>query len=175
MRHLRKIRVEGDTAYVPLPQGYEAVIDTADVDLVGQFNWFILARPHTVYAARNRSRSEGPRGLALMHRLILSPPKGMTVDHINRNGLDNRRSNLRLATQAQNNANTGLRRNNTSGAKGVDRQAHASRWRAQITVNGKAKFLGLFGTFDEASDAYAKAAAEHFGDFAFVPHPVPRG
>ena len=162
----RPIRIEGDTAFVPLSQGYEAIIDAADADVVSQHNWFILKRRHTIYAVRNRTRAGGKRGLVLMHRVLVGDPGGFMVDHINHNGLDNRRCNLRLATATENIANSRTRRDNSSGMKGVDWRADKGCWRAQITVNGKAKSLGHFASRDEAAAAYRAAAQQHFGQFA---------
>ncbi|MDT4872900.1 AP2 domain protein [compost metagenome] len=101
-----------------------------------------------------------------MHRwLVLGREKGGGVDHRDGNKLDNRRGNLRQATQGQNAKNTRLARNNTSGFKGVSRTAEG-RWRARITVDRKEIRLGVFGTPEEAAAAYDKAAKQMHGEFA---------
>ena len=103
-----------------------------------------------------------------MHREILNTPEGLDTDHINGDGLDNRRENIRVSTKSQNQANRrNLQSNNTSGFKGVD--FHRGKWRAQIKVDGRKIDLGSFDTPDEASGAYLRSAHHHFGKFAYPP------
>jgi hypothetical protein len=80
--------------------------------------------------------------------------------------LDNRRANLRLCTQAENNQNLGIRSDNTSGLKGVSLDKRCNRWHAEIQCSGKRKFLGYFATPQEAHIAYQAAATQMFGKFA---------
>jgi hypothetical protein len=91
------------------------------------------------------------------------------VDHINGLRDDNRFSNLRIATNSQNQANTGPQKNNTSGFKGISWSASRQKWCASITINGKAKGLGRFVNLDDAVRAYKKAALEAWGEYAKVP------
>jgi len=94
--------------------------------------------------------------------------EGLDTDHINGDGLDNRRENIRVSTKSQNQANRrNLQSNNTSGFKGVD--FHRGKWRAQIKVDGRKIDLGSFDTPDEASGAYLRSAHHHFGKFAYPP------
>jgi hypothetical protein len=94
------------------------------------------------------------------------------TDHINGDGLDNRRTNLRQATPTQNNANCGIRGHNTSGYKGVSlRPDRGNRWRATIRIHGLQYFLGLFDDVEDAARAYDAAALELFGDFARLNFP----
>lgn len=88
------------------------------------------------------------------------------IDHVNGLRDDNRIDNLRPATNSQNQANRGKPVNNTSGIKGVQFDADRQKWRASITVNGKAKNLGRYDTSQEAQNAYEKAALQAWGDFA---------
>jgi hypothetical protein len=88
------------------------------------------------------------------------------IDHINGVRSDNRLVNLREATPSQNQANKAMRRDNTSGAKGVTWDKSRSDWIAAIHVNGSRKYLGRFSSVEEASAAYAVAASHHFGEFA---------
>jgi hypothetical protein len=108
----------------------------------------------------------------LAHRLIWfyvygEWPNGY-LDHVNGNPADNRLCNLRLATNSQNQANRGAPKNNTSGFKGVSWHAQAKKWRASIEVRGEKIELGEFHDFEMACNVYAKAASEHFGEFANV-------
>lgn len=161
-RKIRPIRIEGDVAYVPLTQGREAIIDAADADLVAGRNWGYRHAWRTGYAWA---------GKVSMHRLLLAPPDGLHVDHINGDGLDNRRANLRAVTASQNCQNIGKRRTNTSGYKGVSRVANSPKWRAQIRsadkshgCNGKV-YLGVFDTPEQAFAAYCEANRRLHGQY----------
>ncbi len=94
------------------------------------------------------------------------PPRGASIDHKNRNGCDNRWSNLRLATPTQNAQNASLRIDNTSGRSGVARHSNCDMWRAYITANKKVFYLGLFKDFDDAVAAREAAEIEMFKEFA---------
>ena len=104
-------------------------------------------------------------------RVILGVAPGTQVDHKNANGLDNRRANLRAATCGENNWNTRLRKDNKSGYKGVYWLKSHGKWRAQITFNGKQKYLGDFTVASEGAAAYDTAAREYFGEFARLNFP----
>jgi hypothetical protein len=101
-----------------------------------------------------------------LHRLIMKPPPGMRVDHINMDKLDNRKENMRLATQSQNMANRGPQKNNTSGYKGVSWDKARKKWSSCIKVHGVIIHLGRFVCPVAASEAYTKASIQYFGDFA---------
>ena len=111
-----------------------------------------------------------------LHRVVLSRMlgralvKGEWVDHINERPWDCRRSNLRLATQSQNQANTAnLRRNNTSGFRGVLWDKRRSKWRAEIRIDGRCRHLGYFDIAQEASDCYNRVAEETWPGFYHIP------
>lgn len=87
------------------------------------------------------------------------------IDHINGVKDDNRLANLRLATKAQNQANTGRYRNNTSGYRGVSRSSQCHRWRASIKVSGRSRTIGYFETKEQAAQAYEIAARAAFGEY----------
>lgn len=141
---------------------YEAIVDAIDSDLA-QYNWCVTHR----YAARNVKRK-----LVSMHREILSRKlerelvKGEEVDHIDGNGLNNTRANLRLATRTENGRNGRKRYDNKSGYKGVTWHKDDKRWQAQITVNCKNTYLGSFLNKEDAYAAYCEAAIKYFGEFA---------
>lgn len=140
--------------------GVFALVSDKDYARVNQYKWYLLKerqRRGGPYARRNKPTH------MYMHNFILGV-KG--VDHKNHNGLDNRRSNLRRATQSQNNANQGLRRNNTSGAKGVSWDKVNRKWLVQIRKNYRRCTIGRFDSIEEAAKAYNRKAKELFGEFA---------
>lgn len=173
LRRHNRVTVDGDRGIVELTRGYRALVDAKDVPRVRQYSWHALtagARNRTVYAVtttwpRGSSPSKKP-GIIYLHRLLLglSPGDRRIVDHRNMNGLDCRRSNLRLATNQQNLANRGHQKNNKLGVKGVS--PHGGFFMACIKVNRKTIYLGLYKTVEEAACAYNNAAAKHFGAFA---------
>lgn len=151
---------------------YMTVISEEDADLAA-FKWYPDAGPHTVYANghMNATTKQGQRTFQL-HRVIMSRVLGREllpteyVDHINSDGLDNRRENLRMATRHENQRNQRLRRVNTSGYKGVSWHKASKKWRAIIQVDGKQKALGYYHDPAEAHKAYCEAAVKYYGEFA---------
>lgn len=169
MNEIRHIRIEGDIAYVPLTRGHEAVIDVMDVSLIKKRNWFAVPAENTVYACCcSRSDENGKRHTISMHRFITNAPFDVEVDHRDRNGLNNRRLNLRFATASQNQHNQKIHQNNTSGFKGVYWYKQNKKWRAQIYLKRKLKFLGYFNNREKAAEAYAEASRMLHGDFGRV-------
>lgn len=163
---VKPIRVEGEVAFVPLSQGLEAVIDAADVPLVEGHNWYASFSRGTAYAKRTVNR---PVCLSIrMHRVILNAPDHMDVDHVDCDGLNNRRSNLRLATVAENNRNQRIRSTNTSGFKGVSFHKGSGKWAATIWVDGAPRHLGKFIDPEAAYSAYCSASQQLHGDFGRV-------
>jgi hypothetical protein len=144
---------------IPLTQGKVALVDDEDFEAVSAVKWY-AQQSRVWYAAHKRDR------LVYMHRMILTAPPGMQVDHINGNGLDNRRSNLRLCSNSQNHANLRKRPETSSRFKGVYWNKARRKWHAQIKVNQCTFYLGLFESEEAAGAAYDRAAAEHFGVFS---------
>lgn len=152
---------------IPLTKGKVALVDDEDYGWLSAFRWCALqVRCHRFYVVRNVPRGEGRRGTIYMHRAIACPPAGLQVDHINGDSLDNRRLNLRVATNAQNNRNRGVSKNNTSGFKGVCWDGQTKKWVAHIETDGRQKKLGRFDTPKAAHAAYCSAAKELHQDFA---------
>lgn len=151
---------------IPLTQGQVAIVDDADAPLVAQHHWWASRGAYSYYAVTKVRLSRGRWRLLGMHRFLMGDPPGLQVDHVNHDGLDNRRSNLRIATQSQNKANSRRYRQNASGFKGVYRRAHYDRWSAQIAYGGRLRHLGYFNSPEEAARAYDTKARELFGAFA---------
>jgi hypothetical protein len=164
---MRQTRVDGDTAFVPLTRGFEALIDAADAPLISRWSWHVILSRKTQYAVLTL-RDKGERIAFSMHRLLISAPRGVYVDHINGNGLDNRRSNLRLCSNVQNSYNAGLRKDNTSGFKGVAFHKTSGKWQAFIKVDGRRLCLGTFIDKDDARQAYQQASSNFHGEFGRV-------
>lgn len=151
---------------ISLSQNQFAIIDDDDVLLINNFDWYLFRDPYNCYAFTVIKLANGRKRTLRMHRLILNPFDNQGVDHINNNGLDNRRDNLRIATQSQNNANRRKFINCTSQYKGVSWWKDKSKWTACINVNHKRTFLGYFHDEKEAAEAYNCAAINLFGKFA---------
>ncbi len=129
-------------------KSYTVLIDDEDETRVTKWKWQIN---HNGYACRNHWNPETKKYEKMyMQRYIMGTPKGLDTDHINRNKLDNRKVNLRVATRSENNFNSGLSSANTSGYKGVHWFKPAKLWRAYITIDGKRIELGYSKVKEEA-------------------------
>lgn len=137
--------------------------DDSDHDLVSKYKWYLVKERNTLYA-RTNSKDFGKRSGFKIHQLIMGFPP--VTDHIDRNGLNNCRSNLRPATVQQNNRNSRRQRNNTTGYKGVDYNKNHKAFRARVNVNRKSVYCRYFKTAEEAARAYNEAAIKHYGEFA---------
>jgi len=155
--------------YISLTRGKHAIVDAADYPALAKYKWYAQGAENgrTFYAAR------GHKGHRMsMHRQIMKPPKGMVVDHINGNGLDNRRCNLRICTQLQNSQNTHRRRPGKSRFRGVF--PRGDKWQAAIQHNGESLYLGLFDDEIEAARTRDRKALELAGEFAVLNFPEAR-
>lgn len=142
--------------------GKEIFVDNEYYEILIKYNW----NDYTGYA-RTFKRKNGKFYSLLMHRIILNlTDNKIKVDHINGNGLDNRKQNLRLATTQENGYNRKVNKNNTSGYKGVVYHKRDKRYQCSIKINGKRIHLGYFKTAIEAAKAYNEAAIKYFGEFA---------
>jgi hypothetical protein len=161
---------------IRLTQGVVAVVDNNDYEWLSQWKWHARKAPCGWYAKRTGTLEDGKPATIQMHVAIMQPPAGLDVDHIDGNGLNNTRANLRLATRAENTHNRNRAGNNTSGYKGVHLQKGNGKrkdvWRARITVNGRRHWIGDFNSPQDAAHAYDAAARKAFGEFAKTNFPL---
>lgn len=142
--------------------GLCAVVDAADLALVQGHRWRVIRTPQSTYAQTVVTGSDGKQKTVKLHQMLL--PDAPQVDHIDHDGLNNRRSNLRVATHAQNRRNSRVNTNNTSGFKGVSWHKASGKWRAKVGYQD----LGLFEVAADAARAYDRAAESAFGAFALT-------
>lgn len=145
---------------IPLTQGKFALVDDIDSSFVSSFKWCIKKHGRTFYAKYSRHKKPHT---TYMHVLIMQPPKGMEIDHIDGDGLNNQRKNLRVCTHAENMKNSQKRLGNKSGFKRVFFLKESGRWSASIGVNGKRLHLGHFLSKEKAHEAYLRACARYHG------------
>jgi UDPglucose 6-dehydrogenase len=153
-----------DSKEITLTKGYKTIVDTEDYEWLNKWSWYYAHG----YAVRTIYDEKGKPYQLRMHRLLINTPDGMDTDHVNRNRLDNRKSNLRPATRSQNVANQFSKKQNNSGLKGVSWKAKNKKWVAQIRVDNVVKHIGLFESKEEAGRAYNREAVRYFGKFAYL-------
>jgi hypothetical protein len=150
---------------IKLSDKASTVISAEDFCAVFGYRWRLVS-PSKNYAAATELDSFGQYGVVLMHRVIMAAPKGLVVDHINGDTLDNRRSNLRLCTHAQNIRNRRVSKHSQSGLKGVEYDRKRKVWCARIAAFGNRIYLGSFDNPLDAASAYDAAAIKFHGEFA---------
>jgi len=156
----KRSKAGGKVRRIPLGKGLFAIVDAADYKRLKKYRWHAIPQRRTIYAA---CRKDGR--LTLMHRLIMKAPDGWLVDHIDGNGLNNRRSNLRVCTPTQNCANA-RPRGGSSRFVGVTR--HDTKWMAQIQCRGEYFYVGRYDDEIEAAKARDRKAYELNGEFAYI-------
>jgi len=151
---------------IALTQGKIALVDDEDYERVSARNWCVTYIGRRIwYASASLTRNTH----IMMHRVILNCQPGQHIDHINHDGLDNRRCNLRLCTHSQNQANNRKQLRPTSSRfKGVGWRTREKCWGAKIKYQGRRLWLGLFSSEEEAARAYNAKAQELFGEFAYL-------
>ncbi|MBN1361383.1 MAG: HNH endonuclease [Sedimentisphaerales bacterium] len=152
-----------DVRRIPLGNGLFALVDACDYEKISKYKWRASRRGFTTYATCVKNGR-----VVYMHRMIMKARKGTLVDHIDGNGLNNRRCNLRLCTHGQNRANVGPR-GGVSRFVGVGRQG--DKWVAKIVYRGKHHHLGLFDDEVEAAKARDRKAYDLHGEYAYLNFP----
>jgi len=152
---------------IQLTQDKVAIVDDENFEWLSHWKWTFSERKNNGYAIRRKHRRYAKAIYIYMHRLIMNAEQGEEVDHINRDGLDNRKENLRFCSHGQNGMNQGLQtRIKSSKFKGVTHPKGRKSWCAQLNYKGKHIYLGSYKLETEAALAYNKKAKEVFGKFA---------
>ncbi len=157
---------------IQLTQGKLALVDDEDFERINQHKWQAVKWKGTFYASRSIRKPDGARYMLFMHRAVMGTPENMQTDHIECEGpdygLDNRKSNLRICTRAQNGQNRISYKNSASKYKGVNKRSKGTKWQASIRVDKKLISLGVYHHERDAAQAYNEAALKHFGPFARI-------
>lgn len=151
---------------IPLTQNQVALVDDSDFEELSKTKWCAIRRNNGNFSAIKRKVENKKVTTVYMHRQITGAPKGFQVDHINHNTLDNRRCNLRICTNQQNNWNRASCKNSSSKFKGVSYYKPSKKWIAQICIDDKRKNLGYYKSEIQAAKIYDAKAKELFGKFA---------
>lgn len=157
---------------IPLTRGMVALVDDEDYEMLAQYRWCVKACGSRLFYAVRALAGNGGKQHVVMHRVLLNPLPGFDVDHVDGNGLNNQRSNMRVATRQQNIANKRISSRNTSGFKGVSLHRASGKWQVFLRIpNGKNKNLGNYETREEAARVYDDAARKWNGQFARLNFP----
>jgi hypothetical protein len=151
---------------IQLTQGKVALVDDDMYDYLIQWKWYANNLSGKFYAIRNHRENKKFVAQLLMHRFIMNPSKGLVVDHLNGNTLDNRKCNLRVCTYSQNSMNRIKQINNNSGYKGVSWHKNHKIYESRIMSNGVNIHIGSFENIIDAARAYNEAAIKYHGEFA---------
>jgi hypothetical protein len=169
----RRIRYGYGFRRIRLTQGKYAIVDADDYWELSKYSWYAHKAENSYYAGRTVHMAKGKKTrIVWMHREVIAVPAGLMCDHINHNGLDNRKANLRAATAAQNRINSRTARiKKTSKHRGVCWSAEHKKWIAYVYVSGRAVFVKYFDDATAAARARDRAAKKYHGQFAELNFP----
>ena len=169
----RRLRYGYPFRRIPMAGPRYAIVDPEDYERLRKYEWFLNKRGHCFYTFRKEpNKKTRKESLIQMHQDIIKVPKGMVIDHINHDGMDNRQANLRAATTAQNSHNRKkLSRQCSSKYKGVWWHKSSLKWQARIMFEKKRIHLGTFKNEIDAARAYDEAAKKYHGEFACLNFP----
>ena len=156
---------ETNIRFIPLTKGKFAIVDADDYEWLSKFKWHCVVNKKRAYAYHSFENKN-----TSIHRIIMKPPAGLVVDHIDGSGLNNTRKNLRICTSRQNVCNS-KGRSKTSKYKGICRPKRSKKWFAQIKFKRKHINIGYFDSEIAAARAYDRKAKELFGEFAYLNFP----
>jgi hypothetical protein len=151
---------------IKLTQGFVALVDDEDFEYLDQFKWYAHKGRNSFYAHRNIKTGVDKQTTILMHKEIIKTK--LHIDHIDHNGLNNQKINLRECTCQQNCMNRNPHKNSYSEYKGVSYIKRLRKWQASICISQKQKYLGIYKSEIEAARAYNKTAIELFGVFSNI-------
>jgi hypothetical protein len=151
---------------IPLTKGYFTKVDDEDYESTAIHRWYADVKKNGVYAKRRFSFGNGKSKIVALHRIITNVPAKKHIDHINGDSLDNRKSNLRLCSNAENSRNRKKSRKNVSGYKGVYWSSQKKKWHAEIWKDYRKYHLGFFDNLIDAVLAYNEGALRLHGGFA---------
>jgi hypothetical protein len=151
---------------IELTKGKVAIVDDDDYNELSKYKW-----QYTTFTGHEYARRAVNYTSQNMHRFIMNPPNGMEVDHINGNGLDNRRCNLRICTPTQNQWNSKTPITNTSGYKCVIWEPKLNKWRVRIRKDGKRYTIGYYKNIEDAHKAQVEYSIKLHGEFSSALRP----
>lgn len=155
---------------ISLTQGKVTLVDDEDFDFLNRFKWNYQSKGYAHRLVNEIGKTHKTRKVihVYMHRFLMNPRKGMVVDHMDGNTLNNQKSNLRICHHKNNIRNrTKLNKNNTSGFRGVSLK-YEGKWAASIKLNYKVTHLGYFPSKELAYERYAREAKKHYGKYSAV-------
>jgi hypothetical protein len=168
----RRLRYGYSFRRIKLTRGKYAIVDVEDFERLNKYKWHCTHYGYAKRSVPNKSGKGRKQGEIYMHKLICPAPAGMIVDHINRKSRDNRRVNLRVATQKQNVWNRKfIKKGGKTRLQGIRWDKNREKWHVRLTVNGRRRSFGYYADQDEAAKAYDRVAEKYRGEYAVLNFP----